>query len=81
MRGKERTAAQCYPISVSNTWPAYTLLDEIRKKMPPDLFVELIGVYVSETDERRQAVYDSIMKHAEMDGVTLIATTDKTDVK
>ena len=84
MRGKEpsrSTEAQNHKIITSTVRSAYECLDDIRQRMPPDLFARLIGVYVSETDERRQAVYDAIMKYAAMDGVTLTATKEKTDVK
>jgi hypothetical protein len=51
--------------------PAYCLLDEIRRQMPHKLFIELLGHYISEDDQRRLDVYGILKKYAEIDGVCL----------
>ena len=63
---------QNFKIDLSLVKPAYCVLDEMRKQMPHKFFVELLGHYISEEDQRRQEVFNIIMKYAEIDGVVLL---------
>lgn len=63
--------SQNFPIDISLVKPAYCILDEMQKQMPHKFFIELLGHYISEDDQRRREVYSVILKYAEIDGVVL----------
>ncbi len=60
-----------FPISLPLVKTGYCILDDMRKQMPHLLFIELLGHYISEDDQRRRDVYAIIKKYAVLDGVEL----------